>query len=103
MKKTSTFGLPCPAPADNIYTLESWLKRKFEGMKEAVDGLFKEVRAACLFLCWLQRHTNTLPLGFPTEKSKEQRMGFFGCPLSFQVQTRIGFPWYLPCPSVQPP
>ncbi|GAB4816181.1 hypothetical protein N2152v2_003227 [Parachlorella kessleri] len=27
---------------DNIYTLETWLKRKFEGMKEEVDNLFKE-------------------------------------------------------------
>ncbi len=38
-------ALIAPPAADNIYTLESWLKRKFEGMKEAVDGLFKEVSA----------------------------------------------------------
>ena len=33
---------PPPRPSDNIYTLESWLKRKFDGMKEQVDALFRE-------------------------------------------------------------
>ena len=43
MGPTSTVSL-LPVAADNLDSLKKWCKKRFEGMEQALDKLFQEVR-----------------------------------------------------------